>query len=235
MIAKADRSYRWLFWVLVVVGFAADQVSKYEVFSRLYNGGQGDYLALIGPAEESGRIFGLQTAFTRTRDPGTGLLGPLRTWGGEYQPYVNTGALWGRGENKNLLFLLISLTAAVAIGAWSMRPTASRDLGLCVALGLILAGTLGNLYDRVVFAGVRDFLQWSYLYLFPTFNLADSCLVCGAGLLLWQAICTRSAIQSDTRDETGQVSVVGVPDGANPACLNRQTAEGLSSSPACPR
>ena len=52
---------------------------------------------------------------------------------------------------------------------------------------LILGGTLGNLYDRVVFHGVRDFLHWSYAFDWPVFNIADCCLVSGAFLLLFQA------------------------------------------------
>jgi signal peptidase II len=202
MKAQAERSYRWLFWILVVVGLAADQGSKYLVFRWLYNDGQGDYHALLGGVEGPERIFGLQTGFTGRRDPGTDLFSPLRTWSGEMQPYVNTGALWGRGQDKNLLFLAISLAAAVAITWWSMKKGACRDWRLCVALGLILAGTLGNLYDRAVFAGVRDFVQWSYLYLFPTFNLADSCLVCGAALLLWQALGTRPAAEAELSAES---------------------------------
>lgn len=67
------------------------------------------------------------------------------------------------------------------------RHAAAADRWLCLALGLILAGTLGNLYDRIVFLGVRDFLQWYYLFNFPRFNIADSCLVCGASVLLLQA------------------------------------------------
>jgi signal peptidase II len=51
-----------------------------------------------------------------------------------------------------------------------------------------LAGTLGNLYDRLVFGGVRDFLHF-YWFQWPVFNVADCCLVCGAGLLLIQAFC----------------------------------------------
>jgi lipoprotein signal peptidase len=56
-----------------------------------------------------------------------------------------------------------------------------------VALGLILGGTVGNLYDRIVFGGVRDFLYF-YWFDFPVFNVADSCLVVGASLLLLQAL-----------------------------------------------
>ena len=47
------------------------------------------------------------------------------------------------------------------------------------------------MYDRVVFQGVRDFLYWYYKIDWPVFNIADCCLVCGAGLLLAQAFLTR--------------------------------------------
>jgi len=59
-----------------------------------------------------------------------------------------------------------------------------------VTLGLILGGTLGNLYDRLVFGGVRDFLHFHIPNVidWPVFNLADCWLVCGAILLLIQAI-----------------------------------------------
>ena len=56
-----------------------------------------------------------------------------------------------------------------------------------VALGLILGGTIGNLYDRLVFGGVRDFLYF-YKIEWPVFNVADCCLVVGAGVLLVQAL-----------------------------------------------
>jgi lipoprotein signal peptidase len=66
---------------------------------------------------------------------------------------------------------------------------------LCAALGLILAGTLGNLYDRVIFDGVRDFLYFYWIE-WPVFNLADCFLVCGAGLLLLQAFLSQPATGS---------------------------------------
>jgi lipoprotein signal peptidase len=220
MTSQPERCYRWLFWALVLAGFLLDQGTKYLVFHQLYNDGEGDYLALVGGAGEGERIFGLQTAFVRLRDPATGQLGPLR-------PYVNTGALWGQGQNNNTMFLLISLAAAVAIAIWSCRQGATRDLGLVLALGLILAGTLGNLYDRIVFAGVRDFLQWSYLYLFPTFNIADSCLVCGAALLLWQALMSRPARQPGAGQQASRNGQV-VSGESIPACLSNARATATS-------
>jgi lipoprotein signal peptidase len=57
------------------------------------------------------------------------------------------------------------------------------------ALGLILGGTVGNLYDRLVFGGVRDFMYFHRnSFEWPVFNIADCCLVVGAVLLLVQAV-----------------------------------------------
>jgi lipoprotein signal peptidase len=202
----AERSYRWLFWALAVAGTALDQFSKYGVFRWLYNGGQG------GRWPEQGGIFWLEANFTGRADPG-GWLAPLRTWSGEIQPYLNPGALFGqrvtewldrfRGtqlrithpEIDTIVFCVVSVLAAVAIVYWTTRRSAARDRALCAALGLILAGTLGNLYDRVVFGGVRDFLHFKVegVIDWPIFNLADTCLVCGAALLLVQAFWSRPA------------------------------------------
>jgi signal peptidase II len=54
-----------------------------------------------------------------------------------------------------------------------------------VALALILGGALGNLYDRVMYSHVVDFLEVHIVrYHWPDFNVADSCIVIGACLLL---------------------------------------------------
>jgi lipoprotein signal peptidase len=107
---------------------------------------------------------------------------------------VNQGALFGLGKDfaylANGVFAAVSVAAALAIVVWSRRPATGRDPCLCIALGLILAGTLGNLYDRIVFGGVRDFMHFYWID-WPVFNFADCCLVCGAGLLLAQAFFSR--------------------------------------------
>jgi lipoprotein signal peptidase len=85
----------------------------------------------------------------------------------------------------NTLFAIISLLAIGFIVVWASRPLVAQDRFLSIALGLILGGTLGNLYDRVVFSGVRDFLHCYYdTHIWPDFNIADCCLVCGASVLL---------------------------------------------------
>ena len=120
----------------------------------------------------------------------------LQTLSGDKLPRVNPGALFGlrvgASGASNTIFAIVSILAAIAITYWSLRPSTARDRFLCAALGLILGGTLGNLYDRLVFHGVRDFLHF-YWFEFPVFNIADSCLVCGAFLLLVQAFLSHPA------------------------------------------
>ena len=63
-----------------------------------------------------------------------------------------------------------------------------------------LGGTIGNLYDRIVFGGVRDFLYF-YKIEWPVFNVADCCLVVGAGLLLFQAMFAAPPSEPATQSE----------------------------------
>jgi lipoprotein signal peptidase len=171
-----ERTYRWLLLALALLGLALDQASKYAVFSWL-GGVEGNTYVLFRSANDGG--FQLVAQFESQSADGTRV------------PHVNHGALFGfLRDHKTLAnsgFAAISLLAAGAIAFWSRLQSTARDLRLCAALGLILGGTLGNLYDRVVFNGVRDFLHWNYLFDWPVFNVADCCLVLGAGLLLLQA------------------------------------------------
>lgn len=79
---------------------------------------------------------------------------------------------------------------AVAASAWIvvlLRKHAANPL-FCFALTMILGGALGNLIDRIQLGYVVDFLlfHWDEHY-FPAFNLADSAITLGAGLLLWDS------------------------------------------------
>lgn len=181
------KSYRTLFWTLAMVGLTLDLGSKYLVFGNLYNDGKGDEIEIIPGA------FHVIAKFTHEVETGEGILPWLRTLGGKHVPHVNHGALFGiggrddSGSDHNPLFAIISVAAACGIGYCSVRSSVMQDRLLSVALGLILAGTLGNLFDRVVFHGVRDFLWWHGGVNWPVFNIADCCLVCGASTLLVQA------------------------------------------------
>ncbi len=181
----AERSYRVLFWVLALVGLAADQATKYGVFAWLYDA--PGHAHVVFQNERGGFQFVAQYEHDSE---------------GRLTPHVNHGALFGflrpHKTAANVTFAVISFLAAVAIIIWSLLPSTARDGWLCAALGLILGGTMGNFYDRVMFNGVRDFLHWFYLFDWPVFNIADCCLVCGAGLLLIQAFFGQAVVTSTT-------------------------------------
>jgi signal peptidase II len=194
----ADRSYRWLLISLAVVGLTVDQTSKYCVFRWLYRGGDfqetGDNKFTANFVVVGG-WFNLTAQFDRGTPVCDCGAGSLQTWSAPVMPHVNHGALWGIGGSQkgsaNLFFAGVSLLAAGAILYWGTRGGPSRERWLSAALGLILGGTIGNFYDRIVFGGVRDFLHvyhksWDFDW--PVFNFADCCLVVGAGLLLVQAV-----------------------------------------------
>jgi lipoprotein signal peptidase len=191
----ADRTYRWLLLSLAVVGFAADQASKYGVFRWLYNNPSSQTTRQDPPYSFTRQVVPGWLELIAQFDPQAPLcdcgFAGLQTWSAPIMPRVNHGALFGMGgEHKgraNGFFALVSLGAAIAILVWGMRRTTAQEKWLMAALGLILAGTVGNLYDRLVFNGVRDFLHF-YYFEWPVFNLADCFLVVGAGLLLIQAI-----------------------------------------------
>jgi signal peptidase II len=204
---QAAPSYRWLFWCLALVGFAVDQASKYGVFYAL-----ADEKHFKGDYELVPEVFALVAEYTDKKEPGDLPLSWLRTISSDYLPRVNQGALFGLGARTgdgtgaNGLFALVSLIAAGAIIFWSTRPLARHDRFLCLALGLILAGALGNLFDRLLFGGVRDFLHWYYVVNWPVFNLADCFLVAGAGLLLLQAFCTQPRPVAVPEGQAGEIA-----------------------------
>jgi signal peptidase II len=102
---------------------------------------------------------------------------------------LNTGAAFSLMETwpPNAVRIgLISFSVIAAIIVFAMLWRTGRALTLTsVALALILGGALGNLYDRIRFHHVVDFLAVRiYHYNWPDFNVADSCIVIGACLLL---------------------------------------------------
>jgi signal peptidase II len=122
------------------------------------------------------------------------------------QTSLNEGALFGLGQGQVPVFATLSVAAAAGILIWVFYGGGARDWHLTIALGCVMAGILGNLYDRLGLPGliwdgldgvhaagqpvraVRDFVLvkfWGWSW--PNFNVADSLLVCGAILLLWHA------------------------------------------------
>jgi lipoprotein signal peptidase len=196
MQIMAQKSYRTWLLSLAMLGALLDQTSKYTVFHWLYqHPTRFDARADSGSFEIVPGAFRLYAQFTPHP-----VRHPILHWGTDRLPRVNHGALFGIGNDDNdrkdsganTLFAGVSVLAGLAIVGWSFRRSAAGDRLLCAALGLILAGTIGNLYDRLVFGGVRDFLFF-YAIDWPVFNVADCCLVLGAVALLAHAFLTRPA------------------------------------------
>src|SRR5579859_5847919 len=99
----------------------------------------------------------------------------------------NTGAAWSLFRGNNNILALVALVALVVL-FFSRHHFDSRTLLGQIAFGLIFGGIVGNLIDRLLRGHVIDFL---YFYLqqrggevgFPAFNVADSAICTGVGLI----------------------------------------------------
>ncbi len=89
--------------------------------------------------------------------------------------------------------MLVGITSAIALLVlamwWRVRHSASLEAWL---LPVILAGAVGNIWDRIQLGYVVDFIQWYVViddqaYYWPTFNIADSCITVAVVLLLVDA------------------------------------------------
>ena len=82
------------------------------------------------------------------------------------------------------LFALIAVVVSGVLVVW-LKRLGRNDTWLAIALALILGGALGNLYDRIVYGHVVDFIlvHWQNRWYFPAFNFADSAICVGAVML----------------------------------------------------
>jgi signal peptidase II len=160
-----------LFATIVFVGAGADLATKHWIFAWLGDPWRPQFRQPWWVLQD---VFGFQTS-------------------------LNQGALFGIGQGWTKFFAVVSVLATVAILYWLFVAKAARSVLLTSALALIIAGILGNLYDRLGLHGiqppwggtiyaVRDWiLVRIYHWNWPNFNLADSMLDIGAILLFLQA------------------------------------------------
>jgi len=88
------------------------------------------------------------------------------------------------GGWQRWFLVAVSTGVSLFIGGWLFRIYRQQAL-LAWALALILGGAVGNLIDRAAQGYVVDFLVFYYdVYYFPTFNIADTAITIGAGLLI---------------------------------------------------
>ena len=88
------------------------------------------------------------------------------------------------GGAQRWLFSFISIGVSIALLIWLLSTPAEQRWQLS-ALSLIIGGALGNFWDRLVHGYVIDFLQFHLgSYYYPAFNIADSAVCVGAGILV---------------------------------------------------
>jgi signal peptidase II len=183
----ARRSARaWtLLLVVLVLGLVLDLASKEWAFRTV----AGDPVELSYEPVVDG-------SFTIPWHPGVQAIAPDLL---DFRLVLNRGAVFGIGQGRRFAFVaftMIAIGVAIAVFGWWTR---SRSWIAHLAIGLILAGGLGNLYDRVAVGAVRDFLHmlprrelpmgisWpgGSTEVFPwVFNIADVELLAGMALLL---------------------------------------------------
>jgi len=108
-------------------------------------------------------------------------------------PYFNLTLLHNTGAAFSFLasesgwqrWFFSGLAVIVSIALIRWLTTVTHDRWLAAAIALVLGGAIGNLYDRVTLGYVVDFLHFYWNdYHFPAFNIADSAISIGAGLMI---------------------------------------------------
>lgn len=142
-------------WVLLAVvtlgGLAIDLASKSMAFASV--AGEPVRVRREDVVELTARGRGLE-ALLPFHEPRTVVPGVL-----EFQLVLNKGAVFGLGAGKRWVFVTFTVIA-IGVGLWAFgRWTHARDRLSHVSIALVLAGGLGNVYDRLMFACVRDFIH----------------------------------------------------------------------------
>lgn len=176
-----------IFWVALAV-LAIDQVSKYWITGTLgYTGSWYDIEAL--------RAY-LNSGAAVNEIPQGGKFLVLK-----FTP--NDAALWGIGSgNPWASRLLLAFTAVFVflllfftIRARKKLPKLSR-----LIVGLLIGGSIGNLFDRVAFGYVRDMICTRFID-FPIFNIADSAICVAIALLVFEAFFRKFGLFECFEDE----------------------------------
>jgi signal peptidase II len=156
IVHRSGRDARpWLLLVAVAV-IVLDRLSKLWIGAHVQ---PGHYITVIPDVFRISHVYNTGAAFSMFAE--------------SMSPVVVRNVLIG----FSVVAVVVVLGMIWRLGrAWSLTG---------VALGLILGGAIGNLYDRIAFHYVVDFLEVKIVhYHWPDFNVADSCIVVGACLLL---------------------------------------------------
>ena len=162
----------------VRVGSSTDALSPISTAKRSLAAGPAQWLALAAialAAVAADQLTKHIVASSLSLDEGTHVLGPL--WIHHVQ---NSGIAFGLFASATAIVIVLTGAAVIWMLVYFARSGARHPV-LPVALGLVIGGSLSNLLDRVRLGHVTDFIDLRW---WPAFNLADSFIVIGVGLLL---------------------------------------------------
>ena len=190
-----SRAALALFFLTMVVGLSLDLWTKRLAFERLVN---ELYLDRDGKTQVVSRIH------------------PVIPGWLEFRATTNEGAVFGLGEGKRFLFITVSVAAIVFLTY--LFATSGRQRFYQFILGMLLAGVLGNMYDRLKYGYVRDMIhalpQWPNL--FPwIFNVADILLCTGVAFMILYSL-THGAHQEHPAAAGVPARPAPTPDGSRP-------------------
>lgn len=101
----------------------------------------------------------------------------------------NRGAAFGILQDQRWFFVIVTTVVLIGLVWYMLKIRKSENRLLQTALSLVLGGAVGNFFDRALTGEVVDFLQFNFgSYTFPIFNVADSCIVIGVGLIILDSI-----------------------------------------------
>lgn len=153
-----NRKYRFLLTITLLI-LILDQWTKYLVQKRLH------LFQSVGVIKG---FFNL--VHVRNKGGAFGILG---------------GA---RGELFSSLFIVVSLVA-IGVILYFFIKVKEKEKSLLFSLSLVLSGAIGNMIDRFIYGEVIDFLDfYLFSYHWPAFNIADSAITLGIGLMAFKLI-----------------------------------------------
>jgi len=162
----------------VRVGSSTDALSPISTAKRSLGAGPAQWLALAAialAAIAADQLTKHIVVSTLQLDEGTHVIGPL--WIHHVQ---NSGIAFGLFSSATAVVIVLTGIAVAWMLVYFARSGGRHPI-LPVALGLVIGGSASNLLDRVRLGHVTDFID---LRFWPAFNLADSFIVIGVGLLL---------------------------------------------------
>ncbi|TVY00601.1 signal peptidase II [Cohnella terricola] len=103
----------------------------------------------------------------------------------------NRGAAFSMLQDQRWFFLVVTIAVVTGILWYLHRSFRTSRLLLLLALAVILGGAVGNFLDRALYGEVVDFLQFNFgSYTFPIFNLADTAICVGVGMVILDTLLT---------------------------------------------